>query len=139
MPNLNKSLLLILDTNLWISFLIKNDISKIERILYSGNITLLFSNELIEEIASVTKRAKFSKFFKPKDVESFFHLISPYMKVIEVKSVITQCRDIKDNFLLALAIDGSADYLLTGDNDLLSVKTIGNTKIITITDFLSSL
>ncbi|PTR00823.1 hypothetical protein C8P68_10150 [Mucilaginibacter yixingensis] len=119
--------------------MIKNDISKIERILYSGNITLLFSNELIEEIASVTKRAKFSKFFKPKDVESFFHLISPYMKVIEVKSVITQCRDIKDNFLLALAIDGSADYLLTGDNDLLSVKTIGNTKIITITDFLSSL
>lgn len=29
------------------------------------------------------------------------------------------CRDPKDNFLLSIAKDGNANYLLTGDNDLL--------------------
>lgn len=41
---------------------------------------------------------------------------------IEVKSVITACRDEKDNFLLSLAVDGKADFLITGDDDLLTLK-----------------
>jgi uncharacterized protein len=51
--------------------------------------------------------------------------------------VVTICRDSKDNFLLSLAIDGRADYLLTGDSALLDLKKIGKTKIITISEFLS--
>ena len=37
----------------------------------------------------------------------------PFIDLIEVESVVTICRDAKDNFLLALAKDGKADYLLT--------------------------
>jgi uncharacterized protein len=43
----------------------------------------------------------------------------------------------KDNFLLSLAIDSNATYLLTGDKDLLVVNKIGKTKIITVSQFLS--
>ena len=46
-----------------------------------------------------------------------------------VKSKIELCRDSKDDFLLSLAMDSKADYLITGDNDLLDLKTIGKTKI----------
>ena len=53
----------------------------------------------------------------------------------QVKSKIELCRDPKDDFLLSLAMDSKADYLITGDNDLLGLKTIGKTKIITITDY----
>jgi uncharacterized protein len=53
-----------------------------------------------------------------------------------VKTEITVCRDAKDNFLLSLAVDSAADYLLTGDNDLLEIKEILNTEIITISSFL---
>lgn len=39
----------------------------------------------------------------------------------------------KDNFLLNLAIDSKADFLITGDADLLVLEEIGTTKIISIT------
>ena len=55
---------------------------------------------------------------------------------IEVSSSIRASRDPKDNFLLALAKDGKADYLLTGDKDLLTLKKFGRTIIITISKFL---
>ena len=63
-------------------------------------------------------------------------LFEPFIDLIEVQSVITFCRDPKDNFLLALAKDGKADYLLTGDKDLLILTKFGKTKIKTITTFI---
>jgi predicted nucleic acid-binding protein len=59
--------------------------------------------------------------------------------MIPVKTIVTQCRDPKDNFLLELAIDGNAHFLLTGDNDLLDIKQIGKTSIIKVQDFLSAM
>ena len=60
----------------------------------------------------------------------------PFIDLIEVESSVTVCRDPKDNFLLALAKDGKADYLLTGDKDLLDLIKFGKTKIKTITEFI---
>lgn len=48
-------------------------------------------------------------------------------------------RDVKDNFLLAIAADGSADYLVTGDSDLLVLKEFGKTRIVTMEVFLETL
>ena len=45
------------------------------------------------------------------------------------------CRDPKDDFLLGLAKKSSADYLVTGDKDLLDLKKYQNTEIITIDMF----
>lgn len=67
-----------------------------------------------------------------------FSTFEPFIDLVEVKSIITICRDTKDNFLLALAKDGKADYLLTGDKDLLELKKFGRTKIKTITSFINS-
>ena len=61
----------------------------------------------------------------------------PFTDLIEVASIVTICRDSKDNFLLALAKDGKADYLLTGDKDLLELKKFGKTKIEKITTFIT--
>ncbi len=60
----------------------------------------------------------------------------PFIDLIAVESVVTICRDTKDNFLLALAKDSNADYLLTGDKDLLVIKKFGETKITTISAFI---
>lgn len=62
----------------------------------------------------------------------------PFIDLIEVESIVTICRDPKDNFLLALAKDGKADYLITGDNDLLVLNKFGKTKIITITNLIEA-
>ena len=54
--------------------------------------------------------------------------LDPYIDIIEVKSVVSLCRDAKDNFLLALSKDGKAHFLITGDNDLLDMEKYGRRK-----------
>ena len=53
--------------------------------------------------------------------------LEEFAEFVEVKSKITTCRDEKDNFLLALAVDGNADFLITGDEDLLVLKEVNKT------------
>jgi hypothetical protein len=126
----------IFDTNIWISFLISKDLIQIDRYIYSEKITLLFSTELINEFLTVANRPKFRKFFSKTDLEALINLLYDFGEIIQVKSNILLCRDAKDNFLLNLAIDGKADFLITGDKDLLDLKSISNTKILTIRQFL---
>lgn len=129
---------IILDTNLWISFLLTKDFSKLERLLSDGHVTILFSNELIEEFIEVTQRPKFRRYFSTMDVNDLLSAMSDYGELVDVTSIIAICRDIKDNFLLSLAKDGKATHLLTGDKDLLDIKSFGGIKIITLTDYLSA-
>lgn len=131
----NKSRI-ILDTNLWISFLIKKDFSKLDTLLFSRQVILLFSKELLLEFISVIQRPRLKKYFSQSDIDAVFQIIKEYAEFIDVKTTAELCRDTKDNFLLSLAIDGRADYLITGDNDLLDLKKAGNAQVITITDFL---
>jgi len=126
---------IIIDTNLWISYLITKGFTKLDKQIYSDKALLVFSQELIDEFIAVSKRPKFAKYFSSDDVVRLLELFDTYGILIEVKSKINVCRDLKDNFLLSLSIDGKADYLITGDNDLLWLESFGNTKILTITDF----
>ncbi len=68
-------------------------------------------------------------------MEDILETIDEVAEFVNVTSEITKCRDPKDNFLLSLAVDGKADYLLTGDKDLLVIKKIGNSEIKTISEF----
>lgn len=129
----------ILDTNLWISFLISKRFDFIDNFLIEGKIKLIFSKELIEEFLTVAKRPKFRKFFSDDKVSGLLKLFDKYGILIEVSSKIEECRDFKDNFLLNLAVDGHADYLITGDSDLLVIEKITKTKILTWTEFIKEL
>lgn len=129
---------IIIDTNLWISFLITNSFSGIDNLITTKQVQLLFSWELLDEFMEVTQRPKFKKFFKQKDVQLLIDILDDHAELVSVTSSVEECRDSKDNFLLALAVDGKADYLLTGDKDLLELKSIKSTKIQTIADFLNN-
>ncbi|MFN3803082.1 putative toxin-antitoxin system toxin component, PIN family [Belliella pelovolcani] len=54
-----------------------------------------------------------------------------------MESKINECRDPKDNFLLSLSVDGKADFLVTGDSDLLVLGKIEKTKIVSWAEFIS--
>lgn len=131
-----KSSRIILDTNLWISFLISKDFSKLDELLFTKSCTLVFSQELIDEFISVAKRPKFRRFFSQVDIEEILETIDEYADFVDVKVTNDVCRDPKDNFLLSLSQDGKVDFLLTGDQDLLALNKFGSTKILTISDFL---
>ena len=131
-----KSDLLVVDTNLWISFLISKTYSQLDKVLKSGSARLLFSTELLDEFVNVAKRPKFKRIFSSEEIEVLLSNIYKYADFIEVTSAVHICRDYKDNFLLSLCKDGNADYLLTGDDDLLTIKQFDNTRIITLSKFL---
>ncbi|MEZ4972859.1 MAG: putative toxin-antitoxin system toxin component, PIN family [Cyclobacteriaceae bacterium] len=54
----------VVDTNLWISFLITKNHKKLDSKIKSGNVRLLFSLELLEEFLVVANRPKFKKYFE---------------------------------------------------------------------------
>lgn len=132
-----KSKRVILDTNLWISFLISKRQQELDLLLESGAITLIFSAELLEEFLEVSNRPKFKKFFKKSDIEALLSQIDSFGELIKVKSKVDKCRDPKDNFLLNLSIDGKADFLVTGDTDLLVLGKLNKTQIVSWSDFIS--
>lgn len=122
----------ILDTNLWISFLITKNYSFIDKFVENQKVTLIFSKELIQEFLTVATRPKFQKYFTDQDIQKLLRSFDNFAIIIETTSNIEICRDFKDNFLLNLAFDSKADFLVTGDNDLLELKKVEKTKILTI-------
>lgn len=68
MPKLKNRI--IIDTNLWISFLITKDYSKLDKILFERRVTLLYSQDLIDEFIEVAQRPKFKKYFTTEDLQA---------------------------------------------------------------------
>ena len=132
-----KKLKVVVDTNLWISFLISRKFETIDSLFELNNITLVFSEELLEEFIEVAKRPKFEKYFSLTDLINLLNQIYYVAEFIEVKSEINICRDQKDNFLLSLSKDSRSNFLITGDKDLLELQKIEKTRIITMSEFLS--
>jgi hypothetical protein len=123
---------IVIDTNIWISFLITKDFSFLDKFIENGKLKLIFSKELYSEFLDVIERPKFKKYFHKSDIQRLTQIIDKFGILVEVTSQIEKCRDIKDDFLLNLVIDSNADFLVTGDLDLLEIKQINNTKILKI-------
>ncbi len=128
---------IIIDTNIWVSFLLTKEYSKLDSLFSDTHIKLLFSQELLREFLEVTQRPKFKKYFSSEDLDELVLQIGNHAEFFEVKQQVTICRDAKDNFLLALAQASNATHLITGDKDLLSLKSFRKTKILTLATFLT--
>jgi len=131
----SKNQRIILDTNLWISFLISKNYSQLDEIIFERKCTLIFSEELLNEFLEVIKRPKLRRFFSQEDTENLIETIEEYADFISVTSKVDICRDEKDNFLLSLSKDSNANFLITGNKDLLVLEEFEKTKIVTITQF----
>jgi uncharacterized protein len=134
----NKLSRVIIDTNLWISFLITKDFYRLDEIIFTKRCILVFSSELLNEFLEVAQRRKFRRFFSQADIEDLLETIDEFADFVTVETKVEVCRDPKDNFLLSLAIDSKADYLLTGDKDLLVLESFDETKIVTFSGFLKA-
>lgn len=126
---------IIIDTNVWISFLIGKSLSGLIDHQQASKIRIILSNEQLDELVIVLSRPKFHKYFSKVQILQFLDLIEVVSDIIEITSEIEICRDPKDNFLLAMAKDGKADYIVTGDFDLLVLGSFEDTKIIDYQSF----
>ncbi|KAA3656249.1 MAG: putative toxin-antitoxin system toxin component, PIN family [Calditrichaeota bacterium] len=130
-----KNIRLVIDTNIWISFLIGKTLAGLDDAIISDKVTIVFSTELFDELTEVLQRPRFSKYFTAEVIQEFISLIHAKVEWIEVTSHFDECRDPKDNFLLDLCASGDADYLITGDMDLLVLNPFQSTEIISYRKF----
>jgi uncharacterized protein len=128
--------IIVADTNWWISLVIKKFNNKFAGILLLPNLNFVTSSILNDEIKSTFSKERLKKYLTDDSIEFFWNQFNALVTEIEVNSIITVCRDPKDNFLLALAKDAAADFLVTGDKDLLVIGKFENTIICTLTDLI---
>ncbi len=109
----------VVDTNIFVSaFLGSKNAKLIVRDIFTGQYSLIMSHEQLE-IKSVLQRSKFDKYIHSHELAEFISLLSLRTIVPSKYGKINDCRDKKDNTILEAAIYGNADFIITGDEDLL--------------------
>lgn len=127
----------IIDTNLWISFLLGHQVQFIHWMLTDLRFEVYVCARLIEEICDVAGRDKISKHLGPTDLDDLLAIIHAYCQfaTIEADVALAAVRDPKDLYLLALADTIGADYIVSGDADLTDLGQYHQARIIKLADF----
>ena len=69
---------IVIDTNVWISFLIGHRKQLVRQLLVDEQIDIYVSSALISEICDVAKRDKIRKHISPADLEELLAIIQAY-------------------------------------------------------------
>lgn len=123
----------VLDTNIFVSFLItskKTSISQIYNLWQKGGLVVYLSNQTLIELTRVLLSKKIRNYTKLSKEE-----IKRYLKAIIERSVLIT---VSDNKFLGLAEKAEADYIITGDKHLLDLKKHKKTKILSPQKFIST-
>ena len=131
----SKNVKVIFDTNVWISFLIGKRLLRIQEYISDERITIVTTRQLLNEIQIVTARDKVKKYFPKDSVSELIELLETIAEKIEIQPTHFINRDPKDNFLLDLIDYSKADYLVTGDKDLLEHNPFKTAEILTPKEF----
>jgi len=129
---------IIIDTNLWISFLIGKRLSVLKSLLTNSNFSFFVCDEILNEIQYVSSKQKIRKYVSIDDIIDTLEIINNFCKyAIITESAVSPVRDVNDLYLLSLADTIQADYILTGDKDLLTLQSHNQTKIVSYNEFVS--
>jgi uncharacterized protein len=137
-----QSLRIVIDTNILVSALIFNGgkLGVFRQLWQDNQFQPLVSRSTATELIQVLAYPKFK--LTAADQENLLADYLPFCETVtmptELPEILT-CRDPYDEQFLHLAIFGRADYLVTGDQDLLSLSDIFECPIVTAEHFLNTL
>jgi putative PIN family toxin of toxin-antitoxin system len=127
----------ILDTNIWISYLLARDekstLVQLVSVCMDPVHTLIMPPEVVHELqTSITKYPYLRTRITQKQVDA---LVQEIMRIAEhpdsLQSELTRYgRDPKDDYLIAYGLIYTADYLVTGDADLLVLASVEQLQIV---------
>ena len=125
---------IVLDTSTLVSaFFWKGNEAELLRKIEHGKARLYLTRQILKEFEEVIQRPKFSKVVLLSGLNSsqiMQKLLSMSYLVIALKLNIDVCRDKKDNKFLECAVRAKADYIVSGDEDLLSLKEYNDIPIV---------
>lgn len=130
----------VIDTSVLVSGLIspQGPPGEVLRALRDGKFTTLYSHETVMEVVEVLGRDFFrSKYhIQTEDISALVSLIRLRGEAVVPAQKITDCRDPKDNKFLEAAVAGEADYLVSGDDDLLRMNPYRSIPVLSPVEFL---
>jgi len=97
---------------------------------------LVISTEILDEVVGKL-RNKFQ--FPEESIQELIDILMTHCHVVDVTSKFDVVRDKKDNKIVECAFDGKADYIVTGDPDLLELKEFKGIKIVKAKEFLEEI
>ena len=123
---------IIFDNNIWISFLIGKRLAELRQAFVRDDVEVYYCVELEREFLDVSHRPKILRYVDDEQIERVHKLMLDLCHIAEATEIHpAPVRDPKDVYLLALCDTTCADYLVSGDSDLLELKEYNQTKIVT--------
>lgn len=140
---MRKELRVIIDTNVFVSALIgkSKTIAHLYEPFLDVEFTPLLSFEMMQELVGIIRRPKLKKYLKVEDIKHFEKLIKTDTIPVITSQKVDICRDAKDNMILECAASSKPkpDFIVTGDKDLLVLKTFQKVPIVTPKEFIARL
>jgi putative PIN family toxin of toxin-antitoxin system len=97
---------------------------------------LLLSTKTLQELNEVLEREKFDNYVNRETRRELLLALLKEAKVVEVEEQIQKSRDSDDDKFLELAVEAGVECIVTGDQDLLVLKSIQDIPILTADEFL---
>ena len=133
----------VIDTNLLVTYLISHRdpmATIIDDHLAQGDFAMLSSPELLAELDRALSYPRLQKFYDKDTCLRFVALIAQLAEMQNLPDEIPAIsRDPDDDKFIACAIAGRADFLVSGDQDLLTLERVGDVRIITARELLEIL
>jgi putative PIN family toxin of toxin-antitoxin system len=127
----------VFDTNVLISALLFENSKPAQALRYAlANGEILLSLDLLEELNEVLGRERFNRYLTTEEREEFLEALIERAVLVEITENVQECRDPKDDKVLELALNGKAQYIISGDRDLLVLHPFRDVLVITADEFL---
>lgn len=119
--------------------LIGGKLGNLLEVLVDPKLELVSTKLLKAEIINVTQRPKFRKYFSEEKVKALMEWMDEVTTTVIIDKITPRCRDPKDDYLLELAVQSHAIYLVSGDNDLLVLQQVEGCRIMTYSQFIDEM
>jgi putative PIN family toxin of toxin-antitoxin system len=133
----------VFDTNVLVSYLLTHRppaATLIDRHLAREDFLLVTARDLLEELDRVLRYPKLQRYFTDSERTRFIALLMALAEVVELPESIPRiCRDPDDDRVIACAVAGKADVIITGDQDLLALERVGRILIWSPTQLVEAL
>ena len=133
----------VLDTNLLVSYLVAHrppTATLIDEHLAQERFCLVTGAVLLEELDRVLRYPKLQRYYSEESRARFVGLIAALSEIAELpESIPSISRDPDDDWVIACAVAGEADVIVSGDRDLLALQQVGEIPILSAAQFLELL
>jgi hypothetical protein len=133
----------VLDTNLLVSYLLTHRppiATLIDEHLAQEHFVLITGAVLLEELDRVLRYPRLQRYYSEETRTRYVALIAALSEIVDLpQSVPRICRDPDDDWVIACAVIGEADVIVSGDRGLLALERVGEVPVVSAAQFLERL